>query len=125
MRTLFVVSLALVLVALPAAQAAACRCIEEGPTDDAAATCCCCEPLPEDCCCGSGGDPATQRLERDCICSMPAPQSSEPPVIQVPAPAAADETAATEPVSLAAVGRQQDLGVGRDPHPEVLLPLLL
>lgn len=124
MRTLFVASLALLLVALPAAEAAECRCLEESPTD-AAATCACCEPAPEDCCCGSEGETGTQRLERDCSCSMPSPQSSEPPVIQVPAPAAADDTAAAEPVSLAAVSRQQDLGVRRDPHPEVLLPLLL
>jgi hypothetical protein len=53
------------------------------------------------------------------------PRTSEPPVVQVPAPAAGAETAATEPVSLAAVGRPQGLDVRGGPHPEVLLPLLL
>jgi hypothetical protein len=125
MRTLFVASLALVLVALPAAQAEACRCSEEGPPEGAAATCPCCEPADESCCCGSEDEGGTQRLQQDCSCSMPLPQTSEPPVIELPVPVAGTEVVRAEPVTLVEAGQQRVFDVRGDPHPEVLLPLLL
>ena len=125
MRTLFIASLALVLVALPAAQAAACRCSEEGPAEGAAATCSCCEPTDESCCCGSEDEGGTQRLQQDCACSMQLPQTTEPPVIQLPVPVAGTEVVSAEPVTLAEAVQQRVFDVRRDPHPEVASPLLL
>jgi len=125
MRNLFVATLALVLVALPAAQAEACRCGEEGFPEGAAATCSCCEPTDESCCCGSEDEGGTQRLQHDCSCSMPLPQTSELPVIQLPVPVAGTEVVVAEPVTCADVGPQRAREVRGDPHPEVLLPLLL
>ena len=125
MRTLFIASLALVLVALPAAQAAACRCIEESPAEGAVPTCSCCEPTAESCCCGSEDEGGTQQLQQDCACSVQFPQTSEPPVIQLPVPVAGTEVVPSEPVTLAEAGQQRVFEVRGDPHPEVALPLLL
>jgi len=125
MRTLFLASLALALVAFPAAQAEACRCGEEGSPERAAATCACCEPTAGRRCCDSEDEGGAQRLQQDCSCSMQLPQTSEPPVIQLPVPVARTEVVPAEPVTFADVGRQRAFEVRGDPHPEVLLPLLL
>ena len=126
MRTLFLVaSLALVLVALPAAQAEACRCGEEGSPEGSPATCSCCEPTAGSCCCDSEDESGTQRLQQDCSCSVPLPQASEPPGIPLPVPGAGTEVVLAEPATFADVGQQRAFEVRGDPHREVLLPLLL
>ncbi|MHC4136157.1 MAG: hypothetical protein ACYTDU_20955 [Planctomycetota bacterium] len=125
MRIFFVASLALVLVALPATQAAACRCVEEGPAEGAVATCSCCEPTAGSCCCGSEDEGSTQQLQQDCACSMRLPQTSEPPVIQLPMPVAGTEVVLAEPVTHPNAGQERVFDVRGDPHPEVVLPLLL
>jgi len=125
MRSLFVASLALLLVALPAAQAAACRCIEDGPAESAAAARSCCEPTAGSCCCAPEDEGSTQWLQQDCACSMQLPQTSEPPVIQLPVLVAGTQVVPAEPVTLTEAGQPWTFGVRGDPHPEVLLPLLL
>lgn len=125
MRTLVVAPLALVLVALPAAQAAACGCDAEGWAESPAAACACCGPAAETCCCGSESEGTTQRLQQDCPCSLPAPQTSESPDIEVPAPVAGTEVPRDGSAPLAAVYAHPPLAARIDPHPEVLLPLLL
>jgi hypothetical protein len=125
MRNLFVASLALVLVALPAAQAEACRCGKEGSPEGAAPTCSCCEPTAGSCCCDSEDEGGTQRLRRDCSCTVQLPQTSEPPVIRLPAPVAGAEVVPAEPATFADVGPQRAFEGRGDPHPEVRLPLLL
>jgi hypothetical protein len=56
---------------------------------------------------------------------MQLPQTSEPPVIQLPVPFAGTEVVPAEPVILAEAGQQRVFDVRGDPHPEVVLPLLL
>lgn len=126
MRTLFVASLALALVALPAARAAACRCTPAGPAQRAT-TCSCCGPMTKRCCCGSLHADDARQLRQDCACSLKSPQTPERPAIEIPAPAAAMESVASEhagsrPAQEVEVSVRHVRG---EPHPELLLPLLL
>jgi hypothetical protein len=126
MRVLFVASLAMALVALPAARAAACRCTEAGPAKRAT-SCSCCGPATKHCCCGSKDEGDARQLRQECACSLKSPQTPERPAIEIPAPAVAMDGVAFEP---SRSGPPQEVErsvwhVRGEPHPEVLLPLLL
>jgi len=124
MRALFVVSLALVLVALPAAQAEACRCSGE---ESASSCSCCCAATDRACSCCPIEDEeeGPDRLDGACPCSLSAPQA--------PTPASVDDLPAGEVLVTAPDAAPVSNGRAhasaaveyRTPHPTVHLPLLL
>jgi hypothetical protein len=124
MRALFpVVSLALVLVALPAAQAEACLCDR---VEQAEGSCgCCCAAAERACtCCPTDAEERPERLDGACPCSVVAPQAPAPATDELP------QAEALAPVPEAAAPRTGRAHVAatverRDPHPAVSLPLLL
>jgi len=123
MRTLFVVSLALVIVALPAAQAEACRC----DVESSATSCgCCCAATDRACSCCPTGDEEEQpdRMDGACPCSLTAPQAPTPAVDDLPA----GEVLVTAPCAATfSTGRAHVSSAVeyRTPHPTEFLPLLL
>jgi len=125
MRTLFAVSLALVLVALPAAQAEACRCSDGGERSASSCGCCCAATDRACSCCPAGEDEQKPgRLDGACPCSQSAPQAPTPVMDDLPAV----EALASAPDADAP--RLGDAHVPatvehRAPHPTVSLPLLL
>jgi hypothetical protein len=124
MRTLLVASIALVLVVLPAAQAAACRCDAE----ESAASCgCCCADRDRACSCcptDAGDEEETPTgLDEACPCSQSVPQAPTPEADGLPA----GETLASTPDVPGSTGRAHVTATveRRSPHPTVSLPLLL
>ena len=124
MRNLFVVSLALILVALPAAQAEACRC-DEGERSASSCGCCCAAADRACSCCPTGEEEEKpDRLDATCPCSQSAPQA--------PAPVGEDladgELLVTAPhAAPVPTGRAYASATveRRTPRPAVSLPLLL
>ncbi|MHC4547727.1 MAG: hypothetical protein ACYTEZ_03035 [Planctomycetota bacterium] len=124
MRRSFVALLALALVAAPAVQAVACRCGEEAQSF-AAPRGGCCATTREACCCGPEEPDRGDHLERSCPGAHRAPQTFEPPVRELPAPVVAAVLAVAESAPCGHVAAQQVPVARRDPHPGILLPLLI
>jgi len=119
MRAFATTLLALALAALPAAQAALCRC--EAPQGEQV-PCCCGKPGPCRCCGGEQERPSS--LDDGCAGSRKAPQSQESGTAALPAPAVAAAVPAAPPAPSAAPV-PAICGAWSAPYPEARLPLLI
>ena len=123
MRRLPVLTLAVLVALSPAAQAFGCVCAAgEGLADSARDCCCGGEERPCPCCPNQDREDAD--MVRTCACSTPSPQVSQPETEPLsPAPVMAilpDAGGAVAPAKVAVATL-----VRTDPHPEIVLPLLI
>lgn len=123
MRALFpVVSLALVLVAVPAVRAEACRCDAEETRGSCG--CGCAAAGRACCCCPTDDEEKPDRLDGACPCTQSTPQAPAPAADDLPV---AEALAPVEDAAAPCTGRTHVSATveRRDPHPAVSLPLLL
>lgn len=118
MRRLPALLLGVLVAFSPAAQANGCFC----EAASAERTCCCGGEGPCPCCPASGRD--GEELAPPCACEMPAPQAPQADVELLAAPPACAILDHPEPPSGPDVSPAQRVE-RRDPHPGLLLPLLL
>jgi hypothetical protein len=125
MRIAAVLLLALAIVAAPAVQAFACQCGDQAAAAEPTSCCCCGDAATCNCCCQD--EPAAPvRTTAGCTCSHDAPQASESPSVDLPAPVLV-ATLPAIPVSApdVALAVRPASAAPDDPHPEVRAPLLL
>ena len=122
-RVLFAL-LALTMIAAPAVQAMACRCTERVCTSAAEKSCCCCGDADVCTCCCGRTDGESSRMDSRCPCDDQNPWSERIEADDIPAPGPAIAPIPSRTVGSPAAANL-DAVIRIDPHPEVVLPLLI